>query len=73
MTTRDPEFTWGDEVRVVAHAPAEMRPGAIGCVVVLDAWPDSPALPDGSRPTYFVVEFSDGKDATIPETLLERF
>ena len=55
-------FTWGDCVKVAESAPANLRPGARAAIVGLDDRADQPA---------YTVEFGDGSDAEIAETMLE--
>ncbi len=65
----DPQFTWGDTVRVTVDAPVELRPGEFGDVVAITSV-DSPALsalygvPVGGL--VLMVEFGNGEALEIP-------
>lgn len=56
------DLDFGDEVRVVAGAPAEFRPGS-------DAW--VVALPTPDR-NLVVIEFEDGSGVEVPPEDLRR-
>jgi hypothetical protein len=56
-----PKFTWGNLVIVSASAPTHMRPGELGDVV---------AITHRATETTYTVEFGDGRDAEVPESLL---
>jgi hypothetical protein len=55
------KFTWGDLVIVSAAAPTQMRPGELGDVV---------GITEQTTETIYTIEFGDGRDAEVPESLL---
>jgi len=63
------EFTWGDTVLVSPDAAKNFNPNEKGSVVGFREVPDSRT---GSQITVCTVEFSDGTDIEIPESLLIR-
>jgi hypothetical protein len=56
-----PKFTWGDLVTVIPTAPTRMRPGEVGDVV---------GITEQKTETIYTIEFGDGRDAEVPESLL---
>lgn len=56
-------YDWGQEVRVAANAPENMRPGKTGSICGMREF-------NGSR--FYLVEFSDGQAVEILEDFLER-
>lgn len=61
MSDDEQKFTWGDTVVVHASAPSPMRPGAVGEVVGFTRKSDE---------TTYTVEFGDGRDVQVPQSLL---
>jgi hypothetical protein len=55
------KFTWGDVVIVDTSAPSDMRPGELGTVV---------GITQRATDTTYTVEFGDGRDAEVAESLL---
>lgn len=56
------KYDWGQAVRVIATAPGNMRPGEIGSICGMRGADDY---------RLYLVEFSDGEAAEIPEKLIE--
>ena len=61
----DPElnskFRWGDTVRIDDAAPVQLRPGSLAAVVAISGSPGQ---------IQYTVEFGDGTDAEVPESLV---
>ena len=56
------KYDWGQAVRVVTTAPANMRPGEGGSVCGIRELDDD---------RLYLVEFSNGEAVEIPEQLIE--
>ena len=59
-------LTHGDEVRVVASAPAEYRPSSRDWVVGMRA------DPAGEGDALVVIEFDDGSSVEVPSGVLQK-
>jgi hypothetical protein len=57
------KFDWGQEVRVVATAPLNTRPGQAGSVC---------GMREQDRKLLYLIEFSDGEAIEIMEEFLDR-
>ena len=70
------KFTWGDSVRIKLTAPARLRPGEGGEVVAITKIENQHQAEHYDVAigiTTYLVEFGDGQDVTVPESLLERW
>lgn len=65
--------TWGDSIRVLAHAPSRFRPGSYasvaGVFTIGEREEKAFSEPRGTR--MLTVEFDDGSSIEIPERLVE--
>ena len=65
--------TWGDSIRVLAHAPSRFRPGSYASVVgvVTTGEREQKVLSEPRGTRMLTVEFDDGSSIEIPERLVE--